>query len=251
MAYRCEALTVSGFVQQLAVSYIANGYYFYVAGEIPPHKDPARTDQKIIAQYGIGISKWARARRKKLGLANLHYLRFGRFYVIVASHGQHAFFEAEAKRLRDVRRCPIRFAGYSIGLRRSRGGRSWHASVRIERERFRELKAHFEEIAIHRSEDAISSELASLPFEPYSPVRNQLWIVLRAVNRRRTAAGFAPVGPDGVRRRRKSVKTFGEVIPGVQTSSKPCLDGATTLPSSPAREGTHSPEGARWWGGQR
>ena len=34
MAYRCEALTVSGFVQQLAVSYIANGYYFYVAGEI-------------------------------------------------------------------------------------------------------------------------------------------------------------------------------------------------------------------------
>jgi len=34
MNYRCEATTIEGFVQQLAVSYIANGYWFCVTGLI-------------------------------------------------------------------------------------------------------------------------------------------------------------------------------------------------------------------------
>ncbi len=67
MAYRCEATSVAGFVQQLAVGYIAHGYYFYVRGHIPDHKDPAATDHKIIAQYAIDLSKWSRSRRKKGG----------------------------------------------------------------------------------------------------------------------------------------------------------------------------------------
>ena len=50
MAYRCVAISVAGFVQQLAVSYIANGYWFYVTGRIPEHKDPAVIDVKLIAR---------------------------------------------------------------------------------------------------------------------------------------------------------------------------------------------------------
>ena len=88
MAYRCVATSVAGFVQQLAVGYVARGYYFYVTGRIPEHKDPVHTDEKIIAQYGIGVSKWVRARRKRQGLANVHYLRYGTFFVIIASHGR-------------------------------------------------------------------------------------------------------------------------------------------------------------------
>ncbi|MFO1487666.1 MAG: hypothetical protein U1F65_04230 [Verrucomicrobiota bacterium] len=65
MAYRCVATSVAGFVQQLAVGYISNGYYFYVTGVIPEQKDPANTDRKILEGYGIGVSKWIRARRKK------------------------------------------------------------------------------------------------------------------------------------------------------------------------------------------
>ena len=44
MAYRCVATSVAGFIQQLAVGYVARGYYFYVTGRIPDHKDPAHTD---------------------------------------------------------------------------------------------------------------------------------------------------------------------------------------------------------------
>ena len=208
MAYRCVATSVAGFIQQLAVSYLGNGYCFYVTGEIPAPKDPVKTDQKIIAQYGVDISKWARARRKKAGQANVHYLRFGHFYVILATHGQHPFFDSEARRLKDARETPIRFAGYSIALHRAWGKGAWHPSVRIDRERYRELKAHFESLAVHRSVQNLCQELSSLPFEPYAPVRNQFYMLLRAANRCRKAAGFELIPTTGLWRSRKSVKPF-------------------------------------------
>src|SRR5690349_9747078 len=38
--YRCEVPSIGGFVQQLAVSYLAHGYFFYVWGIVPEGKDP-------------------------------------------------------------------------------------------------------------------------------------------------------------------------------------------------------------------
>ena len=127
MKYRAEVPTVEGFVQQLAVACLPKGYWFYVAGWVPEGKAPEVVDAKLIARYGIGVSKWTRARRKMAGSANLQYLRRGRFFLLLATHGRHAFFEEEAS-IRDVRRVPIRFEGYSISFR---GG---HAHVRIEQE---------------------------------------------------------------------------------------------------------------------
>ena len=121
MQYRCEAVSVEGFIQQLAVAYVSRGYLFYVSGEIPESKDPRRVDEKLIEQYGIGISQWARARRKQAGRANLQHLRRGRFFVLLASHGEHPFFEAEGANVRDVRRRSIKRAGYAVG---SAGGTS-------------------------------------------------------------------------------------------------------------------------------
>src|SRR5262245_30128173 len=46
--YRCEVSTPEGFVQQVAVSYLAHGYFFYVAGVIPEGKDTRRVDQKLV-----------------------------------------------------------------------------------------------------------------------------------------------------------------------------------------------------------
>ena len=148
MPYQCVATSVAGFVQQLAVNYVARGYYFYVTGTIPDGKDPTKTDQKIIAQYGIDISKWARARRKKDGKANVQYLRYDRFYVIIATHGEHPFFAAEQNQIRNIRKQPLRFRGYAIGVGRSRRDGSFHASVRIQRETFREILRHFKQIAV-------------------------------------------------------------------------------------------------------
>lgn len=144
MEYRCVAASVAEFIQQLAMCYIARGYYFYVAGRIPEDEDPAKTDAKIIAQYRIGVSKWVRARRMNAGLANVHHLRCGRFFVIIVNHGEQPFFAAEASQLRDVRVSPIRFMGYSIGCRQACHGGAFQVSVRIHHETYRELKDRFE-----------------------------------------------------------------------------------------------------------
>lgn len=151
MTYQCVATSVAGFVQQLAVSYVARGYYFYVAGRIPVDKDPAKTDEKILGTYAIDVSKWVRARRKRWGLARVQYLRWSREFVILASHGEQLFFEAEARRLQDVREAPIQFQDYSIGCRKSPHDGKWHVSVRIAPNAYRELKARFELLAVHHS----------------------------------------------------------------------------------------------------
>lgn len=65
--YRFVATSVAGFVQQLAVAYVAHGYWFYVTGRVSESKDPSTVDRKIIRQYGIHVSKRARSRRKKTG----------------------------------------------------------------------------------------------------------------------------------------------------------------------------------------
>jgi hypothetical protein len=84
-----------------------------------------------------------------VGLANVQYLRHGRFFILIATPGEHPFFAAEAARLRDVREYPVQFHGYSIGCRLGRDGRRYHASVRISREAYRALKAQFEHAARH------------------------------------------------------------------------------------------------------
>lgn len=208
MAYRWVATSVAGFVQQLAVGYISNSYYFYVTGVVPEQKDPANTDRKILEGYGISVSKWIRARRKKERKANVQYLRYGRFYVIIATHGFHEFFEAEADSLHDVRKRPILFRGYSIGCRRGRGGGAYHASVRINRELYQEIKAGFEKVAVNWSVPRLCRELLLLPFEPYAPVRTQYRCLLRAINRRRAVAGLDPVPPEALRLHRAPVRPF-------------------------------------------
>lgn len=210
MAYPCVASSLAGFIQQIAVGYVGRGYWFYVAGEIPAHKDPEKTDAKILNQYGIAVSKWARARRKRAGLANLQYLRFGRLYVILSTHGSHPFFEAEA--FLDVRREPLKVCGYSIGYRRGQGG--WHPSVRIEMEQYLCVRDYFLTMAVHRSADNLARALQSLPFEPYAPVRQQFLNILRAVNRARNAAGIEAVPLTALRLRRRPVAVFAAADAG-------------------------------------
>lgn len=164
-------------------------------------------DAKLIDRYGIDISKWARARRKRQGLSNLHYLRFGRFFVLVATLGEHRFF-VEEQGIRDVRRDSVRFGGYSIGYKRDRGGK-WHPSVRIHPETYRDLKAYFLDLADRRSAEELAAELGSIQFVPFAPVRVQLLCVLRAVNAGRKAAGLELVPVAVLRLRRTPVLNQG------------------------------------------
>jgi hypothetical protein len=202
MIYRYEAASVEGFMQQLAVSYLPNGYLFYVMGYIPEGKDPQNTDKRILEKYGIATSKFTRYRRKGTGRANLHYLRYGRTFLILATHGEHPLFESEEANLRDARRVPIKFQGYAVSYRAGR------TCVRIERERFKGLRAYFEGIAAKRTIDDLVGEFRALPFEPYAPVRVQLFGLLRLVNKRRQLASLAPLPQSAVRARRRIVTVF-------------------------------------------
>jgi hypothetical protein len=201
--YRCEVTSIEGFVQQVAVSYLANGYYFYVTGRVPEGKDPSAVDAKLIERYEVDISKWSRARRKQAGQANMQYIRHGRFFVLLATHGKHRFFEEEAKSIRDARRVPIKYGGYAISYR---GG---HPHVRIDREKYKELKAYFLDLAVHRSKEKVLVELEGVQFERYAPVRRQLLNILRGVNAARKEAGFGRMGPEVLRLRRRVVLPFG------------------------------------------
>jgi hypothetical protein len=201
-----EVHSVAAFVQQLAVSLVGQRYWFYVTGEIPPEKEAEAVDRKLAERYGVGVSKWSRARRKAAGLSNVRYLRHGRFFVLIATPGEHAFFDLEPG-FQDVRRRPIKYGGYSVGCALGRDG-NYHPSVRIERTEFMALKAYFLRLAGQRSSSEIAELLASLPYEPYAPVRRQLLELLRAVNRTRKLSGREPVPLGALRLRRRPVRVF-------------------------------------------
>jgi hypothetical protein len=210
-------------------------------GKVPEWKDPHAVDEKLLAKYQIAISESTRHRRKKLGLANLQYLRYLRLFVILATGGKHPFREIEAGAVRDIRRVPIKIWGYSVSYRR--GGRTrkgerdprWHAHVEIDRERYKELRDHFLDLAVHRTAEDLALEFYHVPFEPYAPIRRQLLNILRAVNRKRKAAGYSLLPFTVLPLRRRIVQPFGpsyrEMVPAGWQSPQEPVDGigATSL----------------------
>lgn len=201
---------MAGFVQQLAVGYVHHGHFFYVCGKVPEHKNAEAVDRKLVERYGLDVTRWTRARRKDAGEASVQYIRHGRFFVLCATAGKHAFFECEAG-IRDVRRQPIRYAGYSIGYRRG-VDRRFHVSVRIAPDEYLRLKSYLVGLAVHRSVDGLMAELRRLPFEPYAAVRRQFLNILRAINRVRKAAGFEVVPVSALRLRRRILRPFGASV---------------------------------------
>ena len=202
MQYRCEATLVEGFVQQVAVQYLRHGYWFYVAGSVPAAKNPLVVDRKLIAKYGITASSKERTRRKRAGLANLHYIRHDRFFLLMATHGRHRFFDDESSQIRDARREPIKFAGYAISHRNGR------VCVRIDQHEYEQLKAWFLDLACRRSGEALAAEFRDVRLVPYAPVRQQLLTIWRDVNRVRRTAGYQPIPIESVPWKRRIVRAF-------------------------------------------
>jgi hypothetical protein len=135
----------------------------------------------------------------------MQYIRHDDFFVLLATEGAHRFIEEEASVIRDNRSVPITYAGYSISYR----GGTVH--VRIADETYKDLRAYFLEIAVHRSVAFLAGEFYNLPFEPYGPVKLQLFGLLKEMNEARQRAGFARVPGQAVWVRRKRVKPFGTI----------------------------------------
>ena len=229
MQYRCEATSVEGFVQQIACAYLGHGYWWYVTGKVPRHKNPRAVDEKLIQRYEVALSKRMRARRKQLGLANVHYLRHEHFFVLLATAGRHRLFEDEKDRVRDFRKTPLKFRGYSISYRsggRTPSGeidRKWHAHVQMATESYKVERAYFLELALRRSVDILANEFHRIPFEPYAPIRRQLLNILRPVNKKRRQGRLESVPPTALRLRRRIVRPFTprNAAPGAALSSCP------------------------------
>ncbi len=229
MKYRYEAATPESVVQLIAASYLRHGYYWYVTGTIPKGKEPSQVDRKLIDKYGIDVSEWERTRRKKSGLANVQYIRFEHWFIIMVTEGHHPLKAptrqgGEKEQLRDARRVPIRFHGYSISYRRSgitpKGAnptddsvRKWHAHVRIDEPTYRQLKAHFIDRACHRSAENLAKELAAIPFARYAPIRRQLLTLLRMINEARKPLGYELLPYSALNLRRVPVKVYASSNP--------------------------------------
>ena len=232
MEYLCETTSIEGFVQLLACNYLPHGYWFYVTGWVPEGKDPRQVDAKLIDKYGIDLPRTAKSRRKRLGYANMQYLRHGRLFVLLATHGKHRFFDEEATCIRDIRRVPLKFAGYSISYRRGnrtvagKADGKWHSHVQIDREWYKVLQAWCLDTAIRRSAEKVALDFYRFPFEPYAPVRRQMLNLLRAVNKARKQAGQEPIPVQAIPLHRRVVKPFepSRILIG--------LGGGNSLPKS-------------------
>ena len=202
--YRCEATSLEGFIWQVSSCYVKNHYRYYVMGYVRPGKDPREIDARIVERYRIDVDKWERHRRKQASRANLQYIRHDRTFLILATGpwGTHRFFEQEAE-VRDAHQVPIKYQGYEISYR---DGRVW---VRIERETYKRLEAYFLDIATKRRASDLVREFRALPFEPYRPVRYQLFRLLEAVNALRRRAGGRHLVPEtAIRKKRRICKPF-------------------------------------------
>jgi hypothetical protein len=208
--------TVEAFVQYLSSNLIRHGYWYHFVGTIPENKNAEAVDQKLVERYAANLDKFTRARRKKKGLANVAYVRYGRTFVLLATDGKHEIFD-EHKML-DLRQRPIRSFGYSIGAGRGSDGK-FHASVRISDEAFAKELSHFLELATHRSAESIASELRQIPFVPYARVRRQLLKIVRLINERRETAGFARVPYSALKLRREIVRVFEHNHQAVERAS--------------------------------
>jgi hypothetical protein len=80
--------------------------------------------------------------------------------------------------------------------------------VRIEQGRYLGLKAYLLDISVHRAREPLEAEFGRLPFEPYAPVRSQMFTILREVNRKRALAQYEPLPSSSIRVRRRVLKPF-------------------------------------------
>jgi hypothetical protein len=177
----------------------------------PRHVHASRNQE---LQAATARRRHSRARRKKAGHANLQYIRHERFFVILATKGEHRFFTEEGSRVRDIRRVPVKYAGYSISYRR--GGRTrdgqpdskWHSHVEIDRRQLLDLKAWLTEHAGKATTAELAKAIYALPVESYAPIRRQLLVLLRQVNAVRKTSGKLPLPVEVVPLRRRIVRPF-------------------------------------------
>jgi hypothetical protein len=165
--------------------YVRHGYLFYTVGEVPSGKDPDCVDAKLLDRYQISRCRMTRTLRKRVGEGNVVYLRLGDRFILMASEGEHHFFQDE--RPNDCRERPIIISGYSIGVR---GGKP---SVELAPDRFRVIAHKAFAIALHNPAK-VTAFFAGLSYLKFNGVIRQQKKLLDSVNDKRRSAGLPLIG---------------------------------------------------------
>lgn len=170
------------------------------------------------AERATDLSRQQRARRKRLGQANLHYARRGNFFVIVATHGQHRFFSDEGATIRDIRKTPLQFGPHSISVKRGRFVKRQAGSKSAfpdHRHRVRvQIKRASANVGLTFKREPVAEvqkgweAKSALPVEPYAPMRKQVLKLAAMINSQRQTAKLAPISIERLRFRRRIVKPF-------------------------------------------
>ena len=179
-----QAQTLGSFLRRVAIDYVRYGYVRYALREIPPEKDPTLIDCKLVALYGVTRCRVTRMRRRKQGLANVQYVRFGHSFVLLATEGHHPIFEN--LRTFDIRSAPLYFRGYSIGVKQGK------PCVMVAPNEWSKVQHRFSQIALHQKE-SVEHKLNSLPYYHFPGVIRQKLTLVTAINKRRKQAGLLPL----------------------------------------------------------
>lgn len=190
-------------IEWVVKDYIPKGYYFYAPGLTPHDDDPVEFDREILDQ--IEASKWALHGQK--GQADVQYLRFNRLFLIAATEGFLSFLPDQAERIKDIRKTSLGIDGHEINCLRSRGGKC-RASVRIHPEYFAAMMEKYVRLAATSSAEDLGIYLLRLGRALYPTVREELGIVLQAVNRKRKVAGLEIVPRTAIGLKQAPVKPF-------------------------------------------
>ena len=221
MSYRCEAKSVTGFVQQFGCCYVLHGYHRYVVGAIPERKDPRIVDgsnRGALRDRPVAVPA-CETQEGRPGERSVHSLpevfralrdRTSRC-ASISTRSTHLGRQANAALLRSGTSRTIRWR--SVGTpsatteASTEGGTSRSGSTLSATGTSRHT---YSGVATKWSVANLESEFRGLRFEPYAPVRRQLLCLLRAVNRERKRKGWDAVPATALRLNRQIVRPFVE-----------------------------------------
>ena len=199
-SYQFLADSPEAFLRQLTANYLAKGYRYYSAGCIREELSVENADRAIIKHYKLdSMSKDKRYRNKQNGIANIQYLRYGRFYLVLATEGEHEFYDPKKgeKRIRDVSEIPIHFHRYLILYNHRRP--TCKLTLTLDKPTFKDLRAVCVEHGKHwqcqkKVESFMRYRFAQYP--SYGGVKDQFRHIISATNQFRKKSGYPLIGKE-------------------------------------------------------
>lgn len=205
--YQCVMPSVEAFVARVQ-RLVSRGYYFAYDGYLKPPKDPAKLDAKMIREWKLYRPDWTREARRRGGESGVHYIRYGRRYVLLATHGWRQSrgrganqksagrFFTQHPGYRDLKDEGLKFYAYNIKSTYSHRLRRRTTFVSLRSSNYHALKAGMLRKAVrgeYRRREALEAVFWNLPLIWYGPVQRQVRAIVNDVNRTRHRSGLSRI----------------------------------------------------------